>query len=161
MADGFLGYPTSLMLDVVVCALALVVPTLVVSLYLVKVRKKYLWHRNIQIVLGAALLVTVVLFEADMQMQGGWQAILGRRSPPLPADQLATVRRVLWIHLVFAVTTVVLWPVTLVLAWRRYPSPPTPAAHSRLHKRLGWLSTIDIALTSATGLLFYYLAFVR
>jgi hypothetical protein len=26
---------------------------------------------------------------------------------------------------------------------------------------LGWLSTIDITLTSVTGLLFYYQAFIR
>jgi hypothetical protein len=29
-----------------------------------------------------------------------------------------------------------------------------------VHKTLGWLSTIDLVLTSFTGLMFYYVAFV-
>ena len=48
----------------------------------------------------------------------------------------------------------------IVLAWKRMPSPPPPCAHSGLHKKLGWLSTIDITLTSVTGLTWYYFAFV-
>lgn len=160
MADGFLGYGASLMLDVVVCALALVVPTLAFSLFAVKVRRKFLLHRNLQLLLGALLLVTVGLFETDMQLHGGWEDILRRARPSLSAEKLETVRTALAVHLVFAVSTVLLWPVTLVLAWRRFPQPPGPAAHSPLHKKLGWLSTIDITLTSITGLWFYYLAFV-
>jgi hypothetical protein len=53
-----------------------------------------------------------------------------------------------------------LWPITLGLAWKRFAHPPAPGAHSGLHKKLGWLSTVDITLTSITGLLFYNLAFV-
>ena len=52
MTDGFLGYPTSLMLDVVVCALALVVPLLLFSLYQVRVKRNFLLHRNLQLLLG-------------------------------------------------------------------------------------------------------------
>jgi len=53
-----------------------------------------------------------------------------------------------------------LWATTLTLALKRFPSPPAPAAHSRLHKMLGWMSTVDLVLTSFTGLMFYYMAFV-
>ena len=162
MSDGFLGYRTSLMLDAVVCALILVVPAIVTSLYLVKVRKNYLAHRNMQLALAAVLLLAVAAFEVDMQLvQGGWENVVAKRENPLNPNQLESVRRVLWIHLVFAVSSPVLWAVTITLALKRIPNPPAPCAHSRLHAKLGWLSTLDLTLTSITGLWFYYVAFVR
>lgn len=163
MADGFLGYDASFMLDLVVCALVLVVPALVYSIYLVKGRREYLRHRNIQIALGIVLLITVAAFEVDMQVvHDGWENIVNKpgREPRLAGERLGLVRGVLRVHLVFAISTPLLWGATLWLALRRFPSPPSPSRHSRLHRKLGWLSTIDIALTSITGLAFYYLAFV-
>ena len=56
--------------------------------------------------------------------------------------------------------TNLLWATTITLALRRIPRPPAPCEHSRSHKTLGWLSVIDLVLTSATGLAFYYRAFV-
>jgi hypothetical protein len=73
---------------------------------------------------------------------------------------MSTVRRILYVHLVFAISTPLLWAATIALALKRFPSPPGPGAHSRLHKTLGWLSTIDITLTSVTGVAFYCAAFI-
>lgn len=160
MGRGFLGFPSTLMLDVVVCALILVVPVLLYSIYLVKFRRQYLWHRNLQIGLGAALLVTVCLFELDMRLHGGWQAILKNREHPLSEARLTFVGQILAIHVCFAISAVLLWTVTLIHGLRNIPFPPSPSVHSLLHKRLGWLSTITLTLTSVTGLIFYYYAFV-
>lgn len=160
MADGFLGYRASFMLDVVVCALVVVVPLLVYSLYTVKVRRNYIRHRNLQVLLGVVLLVAVGLFEVDMRMHHGIGAILAKRSVPLTAEQSAFFNRLLAVHLVFAVSTVVLWGATLGLALKKMPSPPAPCTHSRLHKRLGWLAAIDITLTAITGLMVYYFGFI-
>jgi len=161
MNDGFLGYRASLMLDLVVCALAVVVPTLLVSLFAVKIRRNYSLHKFLQITLGAILLVTVGLFEVDMRMHGGIVGILAKRSRPLSPDELTSFYRLLYVHLFFAVTTVFLWGTTLSLALRRMPNPPAPCGHSRLHKILGWLSAVDITMTAVTGLLVYYFGFVR
>ena len=49
---------------------------------------------------------------------------------------------------------------TIALALRRFPDPPVPGPHSRLHKSLGWASAVDLAMTSVTGLWFYYVTFV-
>ena len=165
MSDGFLGFHASFMLDVVVTALVAIVPTLLLSIYLVKIKRKFLWHRNIQVTLGVVLLLTVAAFEYDLQIvHGGWENVVnkpGAAEPRLESEQLEFVRKVLWIHLVFAVSTPFLWAVTIVLALRRFPSPPVPGEHSGLHKKLGWLSAGDITLTSITGLIFYYLAFIQ
>ncbi len=160
MADGFLGYKASLMLDVVVCALIVVVPTLVYSLYAIKVRRNFQLHKALQITLGVVLLTAVGLFEIDMRLQGGIETILAKRSRPLSAAENASFYKLLYVHLFFAVSTVFLWGLTLALALRRIPNPPAPCEHSRWHKRLGWISALDITLTSATGLLVYYYGFV-
>ena len=164
LSNGFLGYPTTFMLDFVACALALVVPMLFWSLWLVKFRRRYVAHKRLQIALGIILLLAVTAFEVDVQMMhGGWENIVAKQqlSPEILAKKISDVRPWLLVHLVFAVTTPLLWIVAITLALRRFGNPPVPGTHSRLHKTLGWASTIDITLTSVTGLLFYYVAFVK
>lgn len=160
MHNGFLGYPASFMLDVVVCALIIVVPVLLYSLYVVKIQRNYGLHKKLQLVLAALLLVAVGLFEVDMQLQGGINGILAKRPRPLSEAELASFRSLLTVHLVFAVSTVVFWIATVVAAVRRFPSPPTPGPHSGWHKPLGWLSALDITATAVTGLLVYYYGFM-
>ena len=163
MTSGFLGFDTTFMLDFVVCALVIVVPILAYSLYEVKVRHNYLRHRNLQVLLGIVLLVAVAAFEVDVQLvHGGWEQIVNKpdQPPRMTGEQLSAVRNVLLVHLAFAITTPLLWITTMILAWRRFPNPPAPGPHSPLHKRLGWLATLDLVATSLTGLWFYYVAFV-
>ena len=110
MKNGFLGNPTSFMLDFVVCALAVLVPLLLYSLFVVKKQKKYTLHRNLQVVLGVVLLIAVSAFEVDMQwVQGGWENVMGKQLDTLGeeglASKIAAVRKVLHIHLLFAVST--------------------------------------------------------
>ena len=161
MSDGFLGYKASFMLDVVVCALLVVVPVLLFSLFAVKVRRNYLLHRRLQVALGIILLVAVGAFEIDIRLQGGIAGILAKRSVPLTAEQSRFFYALLkYVHLPAAISTVLLWTVTLTLALRRIPWPPAPCAHSSLHKRLGWLASADITLTAVTGLMVYYYGFM-
>ncbi|WP_437203232.1 DUF420 domain-containing protein [Planctomicrobium sp. SH664] len=163
MKNGFFGYDASFMLDFVVVALLLIVPVQLYSVRAVK-RRKWMLHRNLQLLLGITLLVAVVAFEVDTQfVHGGWEKIVNKNPdvPRLTVEQLQPIRTVLRIHLIFAISTPVLWATTLILAWRRFPNPPQPAPHSGTHKTLGWLSVLDIVATSVTGLWFYYVAFMR
>jgi putative membrane protein len=161
MSQGFLGYHATFMLDVVVCALVLLVPLLALSIYLVKVRRQYAWHRRLQLSLGGVLLLSVAAFEIDVQVvHHGWQNIVMSARPDLAAESLDFARKVLYVHLIFAISTPLLWILTISLALAKFGNPPFPSRHSPLHKLLGWCSTTDLALTSATGLLFYYFAFV-
>jgi hypothetical protein len=151
------------MLDFVVTALVLIVPALAWSIWLVKARRNYALHRTVQLVLGGVLLAAVLAFEVDTRfVHGGWERIINKdaAAPRMSPVELDAVRRVLYGHLVFAVTTPVVWAVTIGLALRRFDSPPRPGRHSELHKKLGWLAAIDLLLTTVTGLWFYYLAFI-
>lgn len=161
LRDGFLGHHASFMLDFVVVALIVIVPILLFSLYAVKVRHRYATHRNLQLLLGIVLLVAVALFEVDLHfIQGGWKEVVKKRPIQLTTEQLQQVQTVLRIHLIFAISTPFLWLITTIAALRGFANPPVPGGHSRLHKLLGWASAIDITLTSITGLIFYYFAFV-
>jgi uncharacterized membrane protein YozB (DUF420 family) len=152
--DGFLGTRASLMLDVVFLAMFVVVPVLAWSIYLVKVRRNYALHKQVQVTLGLVLLAAVTLFEIDMRVNG-WTD----RAEPSPYWNDGTVRNALVVHLVFAVSTAVLWIVVIVRALRNFPSPPTPGPHSAWHKRWAWAAAVDMLLTSLTGWVFYWLAF--
>jgi hypothetical protein len=110
--------------------------------------------------LAVTLLAAVTCFEVDLHLvQGGWQNVV-KKGPEISPEQLAKIQTVLRIHLLFAGSTPFLWALTLVLALRNFPNPPAPSNHSRLHRVLGWSSAIDLVLTSVTGLIFYYTAFI-
>ena len=156
MADGFLGTSASLMLDVVVCSLILVVPTLAFSIYLVRYRRNYAWHKRIQIALGAVLLVVVALFEIDMRMQGGFWAM----TEDSPYYESKFLPMLLGVHLVFSVSTVLIWAWTLFTAIRRFPTPVGPGEFSPVHRALAWIAVLDMVATVVTGLLVYYYGFI-
>jgi len=155
MFDGFLGTRASLMLDVVFLAMFVVVPALAWSVYLVKVRRNYGLHKQVQVLLGSVLLVAVVLFEVDIRLYG-WS----HRASASPYAADGTVMKVLYVHLFFAVSTTGLWIVVIYRALKNFASPPTPGPHSVWHKRWGWIAAIDMVCTSITGWTFYWLAFV-
>lgn len=170
--DGFLGARGSLMLDVVFLAMFAVLPILAVSIWLVK-RGHFQAHKRIQVALGIVLLVSVVAFEVDIRLmdfteveyQGhsvnGWE-IRALESPYFdPAAKWTCVAGVsLIIHLFFAVPTAALWVYVIVMALRKFPSPPLPSAYSHSHKFWGWLAALEMTFTALTGWIFYYLAFV-
>lgn len=152
--DGFLGTRASMMLDIVFLAMFVVLPILGWSIWLVKCRRNYGLHKRVQLTLGALLLITVVLFEIDIRLNGWTQR--AQASPHYPHLVYASV----YVHLFFAVTTTGLWIMVIARAMRRFPNPPLPGPHSAGHRLWGWLATIDMTCTAITGWVFYYLAFV-
>ncbi len=166
------------MLDLVFLAMFAVLPVLAWSIWQVRVHRRFGLHKRVQLTLAAVLLVTVVLFEIDMRFLSGWRP----RATPSPyyASVYATdpvsyevccellgfdcvpgwVFRMLAIHLVFAGSTALLWVLVVVQALRHFPHPPLPGPHSRIHRLLGWMATVDMAMTALTGWIFYWLAFV-
>lgn len=155
--DGFLGTRAPLMIDVVSLAMFAVVIVLAWSVYQVKVRRRYELHKWTQITLGAILLIVVILFEIDIRLHG-WEE---RAANALGAKPASAVYTALYVHLIFAISTVLLWPLTIALAIPKFGNPPGPGPHSRLHIPLARTAAADMVLTSVTGWLFYWLAFVR
>ena len=152
--DGFLGTRASIGMDVVLVGLWLLLPVLAWSVMLVR-RGHYSAHKALQLVIVAALLAAIVVFEIDVRLVSDWKA-RARPSPWWPTGVLAT----LGVHLVFAVSTLVLLVWVLWEALRRFPVPPAPNAHGPRHRFFSRLAAIDLVLTALTGTAFYWLAFV-
>jgi putative membrane protein len=159
--NGFLGTRASLMMDVVALAMIAVLPILAFSIYLVKYRQKFELHKKIQVTLGLTLLVTVALFELDIQLLSRWEE-RAAGSPYFSIDNKFGdwVGISLIIHLLFAVPSAVLWIVVIIRALRNFPSPATPGIHSKSHAFWGWCAALCMLGTSLTGWIFYYLGFV-
>ena len=150
---GFLPTRASFMLDVVFLAMFLVVPVMFWSIRLAKQGKLAL-HKKVQINTAIVLFLAVIAFEVDMRLNGWIEYTHGS------AYVKSTIMKFLFIHLTFAIPTPLLWIVVIVLGLKRFPKPPVPGTHSKLHKRLGWLATIGMFMTSVTGWIFYYVAFI-
>jgi hypothetical protein len=155
--DGFLGTRAPLMVDVVVLAMFAVVAVLAWSVFEVKARRRYQLHKWTQVTLGVVLLVTIILFEIDIRLHG-WEE---RAANAIGAHPVQAVYTALYIHLMFAISTVVLWPVTIGLALANFSNPPMPGPHSRVHVPLARVAAADMVLTAITGWIFYWLAFVK
>lgn len=153
--DGFLGSRASFGMDVVVVGLFALLPVLAWSIHLVRNRRAYAAHRRLQIFIAAALFAAIVVFEIDVRLISDWKA-RAAESPWWPGG----VWTALCIHLVFAVSTLVLWVWVLWEAVLRFPSPPAPGSHGPRHRVMARLAAIDLALTAVTGGTFYWLAFV-
>ena len=157
--NGFLGNRASLMLDVVFLAMFVIVPVLGWSIYLVRVKRKYQLHKRIQMGLALLLLFAVTLFELEMRFFG-WRH-RAEASPYYDSDlSVGLVNWTLWVHLLFAISTFLLWTYVVVQAMRKSPMPPADVDVVRKHRFWGKLAAVDMGLTAVTGCTFYYLAFV-
>jgi uncharacterized membrane protein YozB (DUF420 family) len=152
--DGFLGTRASLGLDVVLVGLLATLPVLGLSIAAVRARR-YAVHKMLQLGIVAALLAAIVVFEVDIRLVSDWR-LRAAASPFWPVGVLWS----LGIHLVFAVSTLVLWTWVVWEAVRRFPSPPEPGSHGPRHRRMARLAALDLMATAVTGVIFYWLAFV-
>ena len=156
---GFLPTRGSFMLDFVVVGMFAILPLLGFSIYLVRYRKEFQWHKRLQIALASILLVTVVAFEVDLRFLTDWKA-LAEPSPYYQPDSWNPVWYSLIVHLGFAIPTPLLWIYVTVQALRHFPNPVAPNAHSKQHRFWARLAAIGMLMTGTTGTVFYYLAFV-
>jgi putative membrane protein len=153
--QGFLHTRATFMLDFVFLAMFAFLPVLAFSIRLVK-RGHYTWHKRLQIGLAVVLLVTVTVFEVDLQyVTKDWRPL----AEPSPYFAKGWVDYSLWIHLAFAVPTPLLWIFVIVQGLRKFPVPAAPSAYSRRHAKWGWAAAAGLTMTSVTGWIFYYLAF--
>jgi putative membrane protein len=153
--EGFIPQSRgSFMLDLVAVAMFAVLPALAFGIHLVKDKLNYAAHKKVMLTISATLAVAVILFELEMRLVG-WRDLA---APSPYYDTLMPFA--LGIHLVCSISTVGALIATVWFAVRGFPIPPIPGAHSPQHKKLGKLSALGLFLTSITGWIFYYLAFI-
>jgi hypothetical protein len=144
------------MLDIVFLATFAVLVAMSISIYLVKRRRRYRLHSRIQLILFVILMITVTAFEIELQLFTDWRKL----AAPSPYMASGWVDRILAIHLCFSIPTPLLWLAAVVLGFRWFGWAAEPNANSRKHQVLGWTCAVFTALTTVTGWIFYYMAFV-
>jgi putative membrane protein len=155
--DGFLtgiGSRASIGMDVVLVGLLTLLPVLAWSIQAARAGR-FLTHKRLQLFIVAALAAAILVFEIDVRLVSDWK-LRARPSPYWPVGVLWS----LGIHLVFAVSTFVLWTWVVWEALARFPNPPRPGSHGPRHRRMARLAAVDLLLTAVTGAAFYWLAFV-
>ena len=125
VTDGFLGTRASATLDLVVVALAVGLPLLMASIWLVRYPKFYRWHQRLQTTIGSMLFLTIVAFEMDVRFFG-WRDRAAASSYWMSGPANDWVDYSLWMHLAFAIPTPFLWAGVLWAAWREISVSPLP-----------------------------------
>jgi putative membrane protein len=152
--NGFIpGSRGSFMLDLVAVAMFAILPAVAFAMHLVKNKRSFAAHKKVMLGISVVLAIAVILFELEMRFVG-WRQLA--EPSPYYNTILSTV---LAVHLTCSITTVIALTTTVWFALRKFPVPPQPNAHSKLHKNLGVTSATGLFLTSVTGWIFYYMAF--
>jgi putative membrane protein len=152
---GFIpGSRGSLMLDLVAVAMIAILPVVVIGVQMAKARKQFASHKKIMLSVALILGIAVILFELEMRMVG-WRH-LAEPSPYFDTYVPASLA----VHLACSVTTTIALVATVWNALRNFAPIPVPSQNSQHHKILGKVSAIGLFLTSITGWVFYYLAFI-
>jgi uncharacterized membrane protein YozB (DUF420 family) len=160
--DGFLGTRASIGMDVVLVGLIALLPVMAWSIALVR-QGNYALHKRLQLFIAAALVAAIVVFEIDVRLVSDWKLRAAGGPPWGEAPNAWWPRGVLLalaIHLVFAISTTVLWTWVVWEAVTRFPVPPVPGTHGPRHRRMARLAALDLVATAVTGTIFYWLAFV-
>lgn len=144
------------MLDFVFLATFGILLVMAWSIFRVRRHRQYRLHARTQITLAIVLLVAITAFEIDLRFFTDWRKL----AEPSPFYASGWVDRVLWIHLMFSIPTPLLWIATVVMGLRWFGWDAVPNQHSRKHRVLGWASAIGMTMTTTTGWVFYYVAFI-
>lgn len=152
---GFLGSRADLLFDLIMVSILGIAPTLVISWRLAR-QGAYTAHKRVQIVLTLVLTGVLVLFELNLKSKGGFYA-LTRDSRFADTWVLPTC---LFVHLLFAVSTAVIWISLLSVSIVRFSTPPLPNDFSRAHRFWGRLAIIDLLLTAVTAVGLYVIGFI-
>jgi len=156
MGTGFLPARGSFMLDTIVVGMVLVCIIMIASISIVRFRKNHRLHRAIQTGLAIFLLIAVAGFEIDLNWFTKWREL----AEPSPYYAGGWVHRVLWIHLLFAIPTPLIWAGVIVMAWRNYEDGYATEEIKRKHRISGRIAAGMMLMTAITGWVFYWTAFV-
>ncbi len=158
LANGFLPTRGSWMLDFVAVAMLGVFIVLTYSIYLIRYRKKAQLHKNLQITTAIVLTFALVAFEIDVRFITNWRDLAANSA----YFESGTVDRWLYIHLLFAIPTPIIWAVVIVMALRKFKDgfQASDPKFNKVHRVCGRIAAGFMYLTATTGWIFYYLAFV-
>ncbi|MEA3227540.1 MAG: DUF420 domain-containing protein [Campylobacterota bacterium] len=144
---GFLGTRAPFFMDFVTLIVALLPFLVAGAIYLARI-KKYRVHSYAQILIFAISVIVLIYFEIGVRVGGGFNAFMDGSSISYNYAFF-----VLILHILIAVTTLILWFITLIRVKKFLPSGG--------HKLLGKITFVGITFTSLSGIWVYFLLFVH
>ena len=148
--EGFLGTRADFIVDTVMITSALLPFLLLIAIFFAR-NEKYDLHKWSQITLFTIVNLLVITLEIDIRF-GSINKVI-EQSKYFGSETLTIV---FFIHLLFAISSTLLWLWLIIVSVRRYP------VHFRFpHKRYGIITYIDILLTVITGWMLYAMVFAN
>lgn len=151
---GFLGTRADLLTDLITVGYGVIPLVLYLSARRAR-RGEHRLHRAVQCGCLGVLTVILILFETNIRMRGGSDALF------LTSSFAATpmLRGTLLVHLAIAVSTYLGWIALTVVSIRRFTNT-LPGSFSAAHRRVGhWIIAGNVA-TAITGVWLYLIGFV-
>ncbi len=148
--EGFLGTRADIIVDTVMLASTLLPFLLIVAIGYAH-KGKYDVHKWFQIILFIVVNVLVIALEVDIRF-GGLDEVIAKSAYEGSTELLS----IFIIHLIFAISSTILWFWLIVVSSRRYPVHFTFA-----HKKYGKIVFADLVLTTLTGWGLYAMVFAN
>ncbi|WP_455757568.1 DUF420 domain-containing protein [Sulfurimonas sp.] len=143
---GFLGTRAPIFMDVVTLIVA-VLPLLMMGVILLARAKNYKLHARFQWILFLVSVAVLGYFESGVRVGGGFNSLMEGSQVQ---HNYAFI--VLMFHIAIAVSTLIVWTTTLLMAKKQL--------QLNKHKQAGKLTFLGVTLTSMTGIWVYLLMFV-
>jgi len=152
--QGFLGTRADVLTDLITVGYG-VIP-LVLYLSALRARRgEHRLHRNIQCICLALLTVILILFETNIRLRGGSDALyLTSSFANTPLLRFSLIG-----HLAIAISTYVGWCGLTIASLRRFQRT-LPGDFGATHRRMGRLVIAGNVATAVTGMWIYLLGFV-
>ena len=152
--SGFLGTRAPLFMDIVSVIVA-VLPFLIFGAIGLAKKRNYKAHESVQKLLFVVTVIVVAFFEIGVRLAGGYKNLMEGSSV-----EHNYFIYVLIFHIIIAVSTLVIWMITLYRARHYTGKKALPGLYSGAHKKDGQRTFIGIILTMLTGGWVYALLFV-
>lgn len=152
---GFFGTRADMMMDFVIVAFIIILPCLVWSW--IKARKyDFLSHSHMQLTLGGILGIAVIIFEVDLSMAGGMDAL----TKDSAYHGTAWLNGWIYSHTIIAILTTILWVYLLIASVRKFKLPPKSNKFKKIHRPAGYAAMILMFATGLTSFPLYYYGFM-
>lgn len=155
-SPSIFGARCDILMDIVVVSMAIILPLLWYSYRKVKHDRNYTLHKNIQLTMFIILFVVVLLFEFDMQQNGGiFEMIKGSAY-----EGTFFLNFMIYFHTFLSITTSIIWIFLIIASLIKFGKNPRPGKFSKTHRFWGKIGMWDMGLTCVTGLILYVYGFV-
>jgi len=152
LRHGFLNTRGDFLSDLLICALAVIVPLLLFAVQAGRIRKINI-HHPIMLIIYYIVVAYVIVYEANMLLRGGIRFL----EENIRMDH-NTYWTVTGIHVLLGAVTLIVGGFTIRFANLALNS--VDAGIRKRHRKFGWLTFYLLFVTSLTGILVYYCTFV-